>query len=275
MDVLGIVIQARIWAKRFPGKVLADLGGETVLQHVIKRCKRAHDKVIVATPDLALVPLIHKYGADAYLGSETNVLGRYIGAAQAFGLSEVVRVTADCPFVDPFVIRELIDSFHSGDYDYASNVLNRTYPYGLDCEAVKVKTLKSVSARLTNETRDNKYREHVTLFIREHLGDFSVASLEHDGDFTGYDWRLDSPGDLPYLKAVYKSAGSVLMNFLDIVSISRQYGAEHLRVPSESRSPAVGNPKPDGNAPERAKDPVDNQGRSWYERGYRGSPSGS
>lgn len=272
MGVLGIVIQARIWARRFPGKVLADLGGETVLQHVIKRCKRAHDTVVVATPDLALVPLIHKYGADAYLGSETNVLGRYIGAAQAFGLDEIVRVTADCPFIDPFVIKSTIDLFHDSGADYASNVLKRSYPYGLDCEACYTKTLQGIASRLPNEVQYNKYREHVTLFIREHLGEFKTANLEHPMDYTQYDWRLDSHEDLPYLKAIYKSAGSVLMNFLDIVSISRQYGAEHLRVPSESRSATVGNTKPDGDVAKRAEDPTDNQGRSWYERGYRGPP---
>lgn len=276
MGLLGIVIQARIWAKRFPAKVLADLGGETVLQHVIKRALQVEgaDKVIVATPDMALLPTIRQYGAEAFLGAEHNVLKRYVDCAKAYGLDTVVRITADCPFIDHKVINSLISLYLSGDYDYVSNVLERSYPYGLDAEVVSLKALECIQ----NHTQEQKYTEHVTLYIREHIHDFKVANLKADDDYTAFDWRLDNPEDLPYLRALYaKCDANVLRSFDFVAKMTRRVrlDAQRLRIPSRPGGEPHGDSTPNvGNAATGADKTSHNSEPAWYERGHRvASPS--
>ena len=268
MGILGIVIQARIWARRLPGKILMDLGGETVLEHIIRRCRQvaAVDQIIVATPDLALVPIIRSYGAIPFLGDNENVLRRYIQACEAFNLDACVRLTADCPFVDPGTISRLVALWNSGDYDYVSNVLERSYPMGLDCEVVSLQALRGIAKR----TSEKKYLEHVTLFIREHPDQYRTANLKADADYTAFEWRLDRPEDLPYLKALYKCVGNVLYPFVDMLRLSTKDGyAERLRVPAGAGSEPGGNPPAhDGNATAADCTP-DQPGPAWYERGHR------
>jgi spore coat polysaccharide biosynthesis protein SpsF (cytidylyltransferase family) len=272
LGLLGVVIQARIWAKRFPGKVLADLGGETVLQHLIRRCKqiRGVDGVYVATPDIALLPLIERYGAVPYLGSEDNVLGRYVNCAKANGLEAVVRLTGDCPFVDPDVVSELVELFRTTEVDYASNVLKRSYPYGLDCEACYTKTLESIIAKpLINM----KYREHVTLYIREHLDEFKTRNLKHSGDWTAHDWRLDTPEDLPKLRALYsKCRASTLYPFYNVATLYSH--GERLSVSIGAGSGSDRDSAAHGVNADATDATSHIQGLAWYERGYRHSSTG-
>jgi spore coat polysaccharide biosynthesis protein SpsF len=269
LATLGVVIQARIWAQRFPGKVLADLGGETVLRHIIRRCLTipGAPKVYVATPDLALVPIIVSYGAIPYLGEEDNVLKRLVNCAQANRLDVVVRLTADCPFVDPRVIGSLVDLWRSDKYDYVSNVLKRTYPYGLDCEIVSTKVLENV----LRQTTEKKYLEHVTLYIREHLGDYKTGNLADNVDYTRFDWRLDRKEDLPYLRKVYsKCGGNVLYPFIDMVRLHRKmngYGSERLRVSTEFGGGAGGDSTSHVSDAVPADHPATQPGSPWYERG--------
>ena len=230
--LLGIVIQARIWARRLPGKVLIDLGGETVLEHIIRRCKQVPeiDALIVATPDLALLPIIRSYGAMPFLGDEENVLRRYIQACEAFKLDACVRLTADCPFVDPGVVNKLITHWKTGRYDYVTNISPRSYPLGLDCEIVSLKALREIAKR----TPEKKYFEHVTLFIREHPQDFRTGNMPADADYTAYEWRLDEPEDIIYLKTVYKCATSSLYPFEKVIQLLR--AGKNRRILNEFRS---------------------------------------
>lgn len=265
------MIQARIWATRFPAKVLSDLGGETVLQHLIRRCQQIKgvDKVIVATPDLALVPLIQRYGAKAFLGSEKNVLKRYVDCALAWNLDSVVRLTGDCPFVDPRVVSELVTLWRNGNYDYVSNVLERSYPYGLDSEIVSRKALQGI----LDCTQEMKYREHVTLYIREHLHGYKTANLAHDKDYTAHDWRLDRPEDLPALRHLYsKCGGNVLYSFVDMLRLWMY--AKHLRVPTWTWGTASGDSTPYGVHEEPADKSAHKPGLPWYERGSGEPPPG-
>lgn len=267
------MIQARIWAKRFPGKVLADLGGETVLQHLIRRCKqiRGVSDIYVATPDLALVPLIQRYGATAFLGAEENVLSRYVNCAKTNVLDGIVRLTADCPFIDPGVVSDLVTLWKSTAVDYASNVIERSYPYGLDAEVVSVNALQ----RIQKNTNEKRYREHVTLYIREHLDQFTTINLRYPEDWTYYDWRLDTPEDLPVLKALYKCSANALRPFPEMLKSYRilRYG-EHLRVsPRTGRGPER-NTATHVVSSNSANDPANQSGCAWYERGHSSSTPG-
>lgn len=267
MAALAVIIQARIWAKRFPGKVLADLGGETVLQHVIRRANaiKGNLPVVVATPDLALIPIIRTYGAIPYLGDEENVLRRFVECAESFGIDAVLRLTGDCPFIDPWVMSELVDLWMSGKYDYVSNVLDRSYPYGLDCEIVRSSVLRNILAN----TQEKKYIEHVTLYIREHLEQFRTANLKNDFDATDFDWRLDKPEDLPYLRAIFKGGGGVLLPFQRVLLfiLRTWHGAEHIRVPLGAGGSPGGDTASHGSNADAAGSASHQPGIAWYERG--------
>ena len=270
MAVPGIIIQARIWAERFPGKVLADLGGETVLQHVVRRCKMVGGPVIVATPDAALLPLAREYGAEVFMGDEQDVLKRYIDCAKSFGITHVIRVTADCPFLDPWLIWQWQDELEGKTFHYASNVIHRTYPYGLDMEFIPLEILELIHPMATK-----KQREHVTLYIRENLSQFDSMSLCNPyGKYTHMDWRLDYKEDLTYLRALYISGGNTIMPWEDMVKLHSY--AEHLRAFAvDGHSPGRTPETDGGHAAKSADTPDDGAGPAWHERRYSEPPSSS
>jgi spore coat polysaccharide biosynthesis protein SpsF len=208
----AIVVQARTGSSRLPGKVLKSIGSHTVLEEVIARCRRVRsaDVVVAALPDLerddVLVPVAQRAGATIVRGSETNVLSRYARAAKSVNASVVVRITSDCPLIDPQVVDALIELRARERTDYASNALMRTYPVGLDCEAFTTEALLESEQKTTNKFD----HEHVTQWLIHaphlrrsnlHSGDASLAKLR---------WVLDYPEDLEFIRAVFAAlpAGS-------------------------------------------------------------------
>ena len=262
----------------------------------------------MATPDIALLPLIQKYGAIPYLGSEENVLGRYVNCAKANGLESVVRLTGDCPFVDPNVVSDIVEMFEGIDADYVSNVLTRSYPYGLDVEVITVEALKRTQ-KLTNEltvlagsdrigsapglrreyascgttatpqtlllfATKKKYREHVTLYVREHLELFNTLNVTCNEDWTAYDWRLDKPEDLPDLRFLYSYCrGSSLCPFRNMATMY-SYGQQYLRVPAGIGSGTGRDSAAHGVNADPADATSHSKGLNWYERGYSDTTSG-
>jgi spore coat polysaccharide biosynthesis protein SpsF len=162
--------------------------GATILDEVVRRVKLARglDEVIVATTvneDDNLIALAsEKAGARAFRGSEQDVLERYYLAAHEHGLDRIIRVTSDCPFIDPEVIDELAGFYDSGNYDYASNRIMCTYPDGTDCEICSFGALKSAH----ENAHDRPSREHVTYYIRTHPEAYRVGGMElPDGEDYG------------------------------------------------------------------------------------------
>jgi spore coat polysaccharide biosynthesis protein SpsF (cytidylyltransferase family) len=160
------IIQARMGSTRLPGKVLMDLAGEPMLVRVVNRVRRAErlDEVVVATTaspsDDPIFEGCRQRGWAVERGSEKDVLDRYYRAARAHHADVVVRITADCPFVDAGLIDQVVGAFLGGGYDYVSNVLEpRTYPRGLDVEVFRFSALE----KAWQEDRDPSWREHVTL----------------------------------------------------------------------------------------------------------------
>lgn len=203
------IIQARMGSTRLPGKVLKDLGGATVLARTINRMKLASslDGVVVATSiestDDAIVEEAERLGVPSFRGSEDDVLDRYYGAARASEAAVVVRVTSDCPLIDPSVADEVVSAFASGGVDYASNTLTRTYPRGLDVEVMSMDAL----ARAKREAREPYQRTHVTPYFYENPNLFRLLSLTADADYSGHRWTVDTPEDLEFMRAVYALAG--------------------------------------------------------------------
>ncbi|WP_028584662.1 aminotransferase class III-fold pyridoxal phosphate-dependent enzyme [Desulfogranum mediterraneum] len=201
----GALVQARMGATRLPGKVLMELGKEPVLQHVVKRVSRSKlvDEVLVATTiepgDLPVVGWCAAQSVRVYCGSEEDVLDRFYHTARLAGLDVIVRITADCPFIDPEVIDLVITRFIEGDFDYVNNCGNESWPDGLDVEVFSFKSLEKAwkSADLLSE------REHVTPFIYNNPSLFKLDVVDHEPSLKGMRWTLDQEEDFTFISLVY------------------------------------------------------------------------
>ncbi len=201
---LGIVIQARLGSTRLPAKILKPLAGKTVLEHGVDNMRRVRgiQSVVVATTtspkDEPLAAFCKEKGIDVFRGSEENVLQRYTGAAQAFGLDAMVRITSDCPFSDPFVVEKVLQAFLSQPCDLASNVIERTYPRGLDTEIVRTDRLKELLAM----NPESFYLEHVTPYFYEHPEKYKLVSVTAEEKLHHPEYRIciDTPEDYELLK---------------------------------------------------------------------------
>lgn len=200
----AIIIQARANSKRFPRKVLADLAGYPVLWHVLTRCLMigGTDAVVLAVPDEAdsddLEQIAQNLNVRVVRGPEDDVLSRYLIAARAVDANHVMRITADCPLIDPEVCGQVLETAKQLGVDYASNVMPRTFERGLDCEAFTRWTLE-LAARNATEPYD---REHVTPFMQRapHLHRVNVESGNPERALQN--WCVDTEEDLERVRAV-------------------------------------------------------------------------
>jgi len=199
------IVQTRMGSTRLPGKVLKDLDGKSVLARVVERLRRARlvNDVVIATTDRPADDIIvqecRRLSTSVSRGDEENVLDRYYRAAQLFKADVVVRVTSDCPLIDPEITDKTTAAFLEAKPDYASNVRERTYPRGLDAEVFTFDTL----ARTWRVATKPYERVHVTPYIYEHPQEFRVLSVTGDKDYSSHRWTVDTPEDLEFIRAVY------------------------------------------------------------------------
>lgn len=202
------ILQARLGGTRLPGKVLADVLGQPMIAHQMARLQLARelDEIVVAMPDGKSDDLLSRYcfdrGWSRFRGPEDDVLTRYLYAAETFKADIVVRVTADCPLIDPFVIDSLVLLFKGGGYDFVANNLTPTFPHGLDAEAMSRGTLAIANAEATSAYD----REHVTPWItRASAGGaiFRICNLPCPMDLSRYRLTVDFPEDLELIRAIY------------------------------------------------------------------------
>lgn len=203
MKVVAIV-QARMGSTRLPKKVMKPIGGKPMIELLLARLARAReiDEIVIATAeDSSNQPLaehVRALGYQCILGSETDVLDRYIKAGRAAKADVVVRITGDCPLVDPALVDMCIRKFRDGNVDYLSNVVPATFPDGLDIEVFRFDALEQ-AARETQRTFD---REHVTPYLRE-SGKFSNGALQGERDFSALRWTVDEPEDFVVISNVF------------------------------------------------------------------------
>jgi spore coat polysaccharide biosynthesis protein SpsF len=216
------IIQARMGSSRLPGKVLRDLVGETVLGRVIYRLRRSRkvSEIVVATTsevgDQAIVEECARLQVGCFQGSEQDVLDRYYHAARAHGAEVIVRITSDCPVIDPGLVDETIAVFEAAQADYASNISSRSYPRGLDTEVFTVAALD----RAWNEAREPHQREHVTPYFYGHPERFKLASLNNPVDYSRYRWTLDTAEDMELLREIYsRFEGMDHFSWLDVLQL--------------------------------------------------------
>lgn len=190
---------------RLSGKVLADVCGRPVLWYVVSRLQRTAlvDEVVVATSDQpaddAIAAWCAREGLACFRGSEDDVLKRYYEAASAFEADVIVRITADCPLIDPHVVDKVIAAYLDGGADYVANILRCTYPDGLDTEVFSSAALE----RTHREAIRPADREHVTPYMR-HSGNFRIRNVTHDTDLSreNHRWVIDDAADLAFFRAL-------------------------------------------------------------------------
>jgi len=216
------IIQARMGSTRLPGKVLKDLSGDTVLARVVSRVRRFQtlDNVVVATSthaaDDVVVRECRRLECGVFRGSEQDVLDRYCCAAREAQADIIVRITSDCPLIDPEVSDRTIRAFLDVQPDYASNVMMRTYPRGLDTEVMQFVALE----RAVQEATESYEREHVTPYLYEHPETFKLLSVTGEKDYSQYRWTLDTPEDLDCLRQIYsRFEGSDNFSWRDVLNI--------------------------------------------------------
>jgi len=208
------VVQARMSSSRLPGKVLADVGGRPMILRQLERVQAAKsvDRVIVATStdtsDDGLASELLSQGVEVYRGSLADVLARYLDAAHFAGADRLLRLTADCPLTDPDVIDAVVEAHGGTGADYASNVITRTYPRGLDVEIVTTEALERVAS-----LADAEEREHVTLGIYRRPEVFRLVSVTQAEDRSSLRWTVDLPSDLDFVRAVYDALSPISPTF--------------------------------------------------------------
>jgi spore coat polysaccharide biosynthesis protein SpsF (cytidylyltransferase family) len=195
------IIQARLGSTRFPNKVLNKLVGKTLIEILYNRLEKSQylSNIIFAIPeqDIPLEIEIKKIGAEYYKGSEHDVLERFFRTAQHYQIQNIVRITADCPLIDPGILDRMIEIYSQSDYQYISNSLPPTFPDGFDIEIFSFQILKKTYHIAT----DDFDREHVTSFIRNNN---EIIKYNYESEINHSHIRLtvDTPSDLELLKVL-------------------------------------------------------------------------
>ena len=220
--MIGCIIQARMGSSRLPGKTLIKLNQyRTTLDFVVNQLSFSAllDKIVIATTNLEQDNIIETnaktLGIDCFRGSSDDVLDRYYHCAKKFQINTIVRITSDCPLIDPQIVDRVIRKYQSEDYDYVTNTLSRSYPIGTDVEIFSFEILEKTwqKAILPSE------REHVTLFIRNKKLNFKLGNLKNSKNLGHLRWTLDRVEDLNLIRKIVVKINKnpILMN--DILNL--------------------------------------------------------
>jgi len=206
MKTLAIV-QARMTSTRLPGKVLLPILGKPMLVLQLERMRRskALDGIVIATTtnaaDDRIAAMCVQEGVGCFRGSENDVLSRYAAAAQVFGADTVVRITSDCPLMEPDLIDQVVEAFlqASGQLDYVSNMLQPSFPLGLAVEVFSQRVLEHVHCEATQGAE----REHVTPYIYWRPEQFRLRSITHHPNLSHHRWTVDTPEDFELVSKIF------------------------------------------------------------------------
>ena len=202
----AVIVQARMNSSRLPGKVMKELAGETVLAHVLRRCQgiEAADIVCCATVEGSdgdpIAVEAARLGVEVFRGSEQDVLDRYYRAARELQADVIMRVTSDCPLIDPEICAQVVRLRTEKGADYATNNMPPSWPHGLDCEAFTFHWLE----RAAREAVRPSEREHVTPFIRNHPEARRTNLAGPGGRVADHRWTLDTASDWRFFEALFE-----------------------------------------------------------------------
>lgn len=220
------IIQARMGSTRLPGKVMAQIAGKPMIEQVIERVAKAKsvDRIVIATTCLAeddvLCAWAARTGHPIYRGSELDVLDRYYQAAFVARAARIVRITSDCPLIDPYLIDEAVEIQDRTGADYVSNKVRPTLPVGEDIEVFWFNGLADAWKRATMDYE----RVHVTPYFYKNPGRFHLQALAVQGDFTGLRWTVDTEQDLEFVRQLYAAASdpAATLGWRDILDVLKR-----------------------------------------------------
>jgi len=214
---------------RLPGKVLKEVLGKSLLEYLVERLRRVllADEIIIATTtndtDLSIVDICSRLNVPVTRGAEFDVLERYYEAARQHQADIVVRVTSDCPLIDPQVVDDVIRYFHwhRSEYDYVSNTLKLSYPLGMSAEVFPFRLLEEAA----REAVDEPEREHVTPFIYLRPKRYRVGQVVYPEDLSGHRWTVDTPEDFELVGRIIEALypANPAFGLQDILSLLRQH----------------------------------------------------
>lgn len=220
--MIGCIIQARMGSSRLPGKVLMDLEDKkTVLLFTVEQLRHCKyiEKIVIATTKLRednkIANFARKIKISYFRGNSKNVLDRYYNCAKKFRFSTIVRITADCPLIDPQIVDRVIQKFKEDSFDYVSNVINRTFPYGTEVEVFSFQALENAWANATLPYE----REHVTPFFYKQKGMFRTTNIEYVKNISHLRYTVDYINDLELVRMIVsniKNRPILLKNILDL-----------------------------------------------------------
>lgn len=204
--MIAAIIQARMGSTRFPNKMVEKIGGKPLISLVIDRVNKSKliEKLILATTtkkdDDVLIQIAIEKNIGFFKGSENDVLDRFYNAAKYYKVDTIVRITGDCPFIDPIVIDQVIELYLESKSDYASNIKPPTFPDGLDVEVFSFISLEKAwkEAKLKSE------REHVTPYIWKNDKLFKIVNLFNKKDLSNIRLTIDEKEDLVLIKEIIK-----------------------------------------------------------------------
>src|SRR5581483_2990380 len=221
------IIQARMGSTRLPGKVLRDLAGEPMLSRVVERTRQARslDEIVVATSDLEaddrIESLCNERRWAFYRGSEKDVLSCYYEAAKEFEADIVVRVTSDCPLIDPALIDDHVERLKARwcEVDFVTNMMQQTFPLGLAVEAMPIDVL----VRMHRMSRSPELREHVTTLAYVEPGRFEIEHILHTTDLSKMRWTVDTAEDLAFVRRIFQHFGQDMFSWQEVLPVLERY----------------------------------------------------
>lgn len=215
MTNIVAIIQARMGSTRLPGKVLREIIGKPLLEYQIERLNESKriSKIVIATTsnesDYPIVELGGRLGVTVFRGSEDDVLSRYHGAAKKEDADIIVRLTSDCPVIDPNVVDNVIEYYLAHDYDYVSNSLKRSYPRGMDTEVFSFDVLEDIKHKVKSQV----HREHVTPYIYQNPDQYTIGHVYNSRDESRHRWTVDTLEDFLLIELMIESLYPQNKNF--------------------------------------------------------------
>ena len=202
---ITVIIEARTGSSRLRNKVVAEIEGKPMIFYVIDRVKqiKSVEQIILATTqeknDKILIEIAKQNSIGIFTGDSMDVLNRDYQCALQNNADPIIRITGDCPLIDPDIVEEMLEFYLKNNYDYISNRINPKYPDGLDVEIYSFKTLQMVeqNAKLSSE------RALVTTYITKNPKIFKIFSYENQEDLSGHRWTVDEQNDLEFVRKIY------------------------------------------------------------------------
>jgi len=216
---VSAIIQARLDSQRLPGKVLLKIRNKTILEHIVLRLNKSKkiDEIIVATSnhksDIEIVNLCKKKKIKFFCGSKNNLVQRYLGASKKYNCKNIVRITGDCPLIDPHIIDEIIDIYHNSSYELVS--LFGEFPDGLDVSILSIKALKKIKLY----AKKNYEREHIFQSVYNNPNKFKFLDYEKFSKLGGLRLTLDEPKDYDLISKIFNYMKRDFFTINDILNL--------------------------------------------------------